>query len=549
VDDLDVAEWSLDRGGANDRHDDSVNKKELNRALEVYRVAVPLLDAVVSMAAAESGDDDGGDYEDALEEEVRTEAMIQLAGTYFQISETMALLGDVPLSRTMEYMLRAEQTFRKVLVDAATSAATGFSSSPHVSRQEVEESHAMCHLRLGIMTLDTAPNEIDLRTLKDAMGDDYENVREFLNKNGDDESEVLLGKELKSDLEKIIRAESHFDVAIDIYTRVMEDSAGASDLGQLQWELGMALQNKVTPLTIRGALRATADIAENALKWYGKALRRLGPASMEAQSIIVHKAQLLYMLSDTYLRLGLFGKASSAFAQSMDMHANYGLPPPEFALDSSPGYATSEETIQSYEQALAEYQDHVQDSDLFESVMDGVMVNEDTYYYERSDAYEGDLSAALGVIYLHSGVYVEAEMYLAEAVRLYTSNVGKDDGDDDDISYQLADAKYNLAMAKVQNGDFQGSATQFREALEIYTLLGLEGNDPMAAKEDNFADLLTSRKPESISNAGDDETAAAKSDGEHTRQQQKSEDVVRLSKYWNDLTSLDLDNETGTDEL
>jgi tetratricopeptide (TPR) repeat protein len=108
---------------------------------------------------------------------------------------------------------------------------------------------------------------------------------------------------------------------------------------------------------------------------------------------------------------------------------------------------------------------------------------DEEYYADADDGYEGDLHASIGGLYLERGEAEHGMGHLEQAVRLYQT---KGEG----TERPTADVKLNLAIAYYRVRRFTDSQRVQFEALDIYRELYKDGVNPFTQDWDEYQDMM-----------------------------------------------------------
>jgi len=358
-----------------------------------------------------------------------------IASCFLEIGKTYSLSpDDSQYALAMDSYLSAKNIYQKIL-------------SNQKSDHEAEIGWAYSCLRVGVTLLTMEPSSVNLESLFE------DNPEEQKSESSD---RVL---QIGEQAEKLFMdAEPLLQKAIELEQDPMEQV-------YLQRHLARTLQNLGTTAVIKNDLKESAKYGEQALVLHETVMNKLPQGSIELDDTVIHIAEVLYNLADTYLQLGNYDASKEKYRQAMVWYERYSISEPPAMGDM----ADDDEVLHEYEQALKEYN---------ETLVDGVEVPVSVGemgeypYSEDDERYRGDLHASLGSLYMSKGDLLHAVAHLTQAMDLYTS-IGEQEG------LSMADIKFNLAMLYLRRGEFKYSADYNDQALDTYRKVVGNGKNPM----------------------------------------------------------------------
>jgi tetratricopeptide (TPR) repeat protein len=281
-----------------------------------------------------------------------------------------------------------------------------------------------------------------------------------------------------------------FEIAIHIYQKYTHpDFVKDNPYNMQEWDvldlklaLSLALQHAASTATLIGQLVNGIDYYQQAISLQ---LDSLIPhwqrGSQEEFNSQVAVADLYLSLADAAVQAGDYKLAKDTYAKAMQWHAHH-------TIEVAPLYPIMEDqedaALQEYTHALKEYREMLQSANGQPKQKKFSIYQEDEeYYVDADDGYEGDLHASIGGMYLQSGKAEYGIGHLEQAVRLYKT---KGEG----AERPTADVKLNLAMAYYRVRRFTDSQREQFEALDIYRALYKDGVNPFTQDWDEYQDMM-----------------------------------------------------------
>jgi tetratricopeptide (TPR) repeat protein len=276
---------------------------------------------------------------------------------------------------------------------------------------------------------------------------------------------------------KVKESEALLKGAIDVYQKRILKLPDSQERVHTKIALATALQNAASTATLGGKLLLAKKWNLQALALHQDVLMPvLVKGTPEWESSRVTAADILLNLADTLLQLGAYDETKKYYKAAMDWHEEHNVeiaPMRVEVVDVDGG----SEALQQHKDALDEYHRMVEGGSggagtKEANIYKGTMNDEQEFYYQRDDAYEGDLYSALGAIYLSEEEPVRAIAHFEKAISLY-KNVGEENDP------TMADVKINLAVVLFRVRRFQDSIDSHFDALDIYRNLYGDGVNPL----------------------------------------------------------------------
>jgi tetratricopeptide (TPR) repeat protein len=304
-------------------------------------------------------------------------------------------------------------------------------------------------------------------------------------------------------------AQSMFETAIHIYQKYTHPDfvKGSRYMDEMQvldlkFGLSLALQHAASTATLAGQLANGIDYFQQAISLQvDTLLPRWQRHSQEEFDSQVAVADLYMCLADAAVQAGDYKLAKDTYAKAMQWHTQHNI-------EVAPIYPIMEDqddgALQEYVHALKEYREMLQSPNGQPKQKKSSIYypkgnhEDEEYYADADDGYEGDLHASIGGLYLERGEAEHGMGHLEQAVRLYQT---KGEG----TERPTADVKLNLAMAYYRVRRFADSQRVQFEALDIYRELYKDGVNPFTQDWDEAAQAggarPTQKKEENTQNA------------------------------------------------
>jgi tetratricopeptide (TPR) repeat protein len=283
-------------------------------------------------------------------------------------------------------------------------------------------------------------------------------------------------------LKSVTTSQTYLEQAIEFFSKAKTDLMHPADAIMYVFYQAMSLQQLAETKSILGALAESTEVGEKALLVFQQILKAPPDVLNDVSQVdaVTSMADLLVSLSQGYLQQGKYDRAIHYYKEAMAWYEANELEPPS-TLPNAFTLRETDGSIDVYEQLLDDYK--LMTSDVSDAGIQDEFAEYDedgNVIFMKNDAFQSQLHASLGALYMLSGDMYQASSHLTQALFFFRKS-----GEEEDAV--LADVLYNTASLKFAGGEFKESASFYEQAVQIFRRVTVDGDNPIARSLDSFA--------------------------------------------------------------